>query len=139
MKPLRLEIPGKPIAKARPRFVRRGKFVATYNAQETEEGKFIIQVMQQHKGPVIDAPIELHCFFDMPIPKSTSKKKRALMLKNEIKHTKKPDIDNHVKFAMDCLNGIVWRDDSQVTALKAWKEYSDNPKTVIVVHAQEGV
>jgi Holliday junction resolvase RusA-like endonuclease len=36
MNELLITIPGKPIAKKRPRFARRGKFVTTYNDQQTE-------------------------------------------------------------------------------------------------------
>jgi len=65
----------------------------------------------------------------MPIPKGTSKKKRAEM----IYHTKRPDLDNLVKFVKDCMNGIVWHDDSLVAELHAGKLYDENPRTAITV------
>jgi Holliday junction resolvase RusA-like endonuclease len=132
---LNLTIPGKPIAKKRPRFARRGKFVTTYNDQETEEGRFLWHVHEQL--PVVwkpfDGAVVLTAVFFMPIPKSTSKIKRAQMLQNIIPHTKKPDLDNLVKFIKDCLNGVAWLDDSQVERLVAFKKYSDNPGTEIEV------
>ncbi len=68
---IELRIPGKPIAKARPRFYRRGKHVGTYNSQETEEGKFILEVKSQMNGhELITGPITLTCVFVMPVPKS---------------------------------------------------------------------
>ena len=133
-KPIELTIYGKPIAKKRPRFVRRGKFVGTYNDQETEEGRFILEVKSQLNGrDLIEGPIKLVTTFFMPIPKSTSKKKKAEMMRGEIKHVKKPDVDNMLKFVCDCLNGIVWKDDSQVYIKHAAKIYSDNPMTRITV------
>lgn len=127
-------VPGKPIAKKRPRFARRGKFTAIINDQETEEGKFIVQCLQQLNGKKpLEGPIALHCSFMMPIPKSTSKKKRALMLKGLEHHTKKPDTDNLIKFVADCLNGIAWHDDRQIVAIRATKRYADNERTEIVV------
>jgi Holliday junction resolvase RusA-like endonuclease len=126
-----IEIQGVPIAKKRPKFARRGKFVTTYNQQETEEGRFILDVRQQFKGVLIEGPISLRTEFHMPIPKGTSQKKIELMLLNTICHTKKPDVDNLVKFTKDCLNGEVWKDDSQVVSLRANKFYSSQPKTRI--------
>lgn len=128
---INLIIKGKPLAKKRPRFVRRGKFVSAYNDQETEEGRFLWEVTQQHKEPPVEGPIILSCHFRMPIPKSTSKKRQKLMLNNEIQHTKRPDLDNLVKFVKDCLNGICWNDDSQVWHLTASKVYGIEPLTLI--------
>jgi Holliday junction resolvase RusA-like endonuclease len=131
MNELIITIPGNPIAKKRPRFARRGKFVTTYNAQETEEGKFICLMQNQIKHDPIPAgtPIWLNINFSMPIPTSTSKKKRADLLY----HTKKPDLDNLIKFVKDCANGILWADDSQVTHVEAIKVYGDFPSTKIKV------
>ena len=125
-----LVIPGPPIAKARPRFARRGKFVTTYNPQESEEGKWITIAMSQIEGPV-EGPIYLECMFLMPIPKSASKKKQEAMDAGELKHVKRPDLDNLTKFCKDCLNGIAWKDDSQVVKMVAEKYYSTGPRTWI--------
>jgi Holliday junction resolvase RusA-like endonuclease len=123
-----ITIPGKPIAKKRPRFARRGKFVVTYNDQQTEEGKWILTARSQIKEAIPEGvPVTLHCQFFMPIPKSTPKKK----IMHE--HTKKPDLDNLVKFVKDCLNGELWHDDGQVSCLYAEKIYDHEPRTVIMV------
>jgi Holliday junction resolvase RusA-like endonuclease len=112
-------IPGKPIAKKRPRFVRRGKFVGTYNCQETEEGRWILDAKQAiTERAEAGTPVALKCWFIFDFPKSMSKKKRAGAV-----HTSKPDLDNCVKFVKDCLNGIAWHDDSQVVTLMAKKLY----------------
>jgi len=134
MKSLLLEIPGKPIAKKRPRFARRGKFVTTYNDQETEEGKFLLLAMQQigDKKP-LEGPIMISAEFFMPIPKSTSKKKTLLMEAGKIKHTKKPDTSNIIKFYEDVLNGVAWKDDSQIFMMTAEKKYSLIPKVRLLI------
>jgi len=124
-------IEGKPIAKKRPRFFRRGKHVGTYNDQKTEEGRFILLAKEQFKRNPISGPIDLWLKFYMPIPKSTSKKNRELMNLGLIRHTKRPDLDNLIKFVKDCLNGLAWEDDSQVCRLEASKLYDDNPRTEI--------
>lgn len=44
------------------------------------------------------------------------------------------DIDNLVKLFNDSLNGIVWKDDSQVMELRARKAYDKtNPRTEAIV------
>lgn len=110
---------GKPIAKARPRFVRRGKFVGTYSCQETEEGRWILDAKQRiTERAEAGTPVALKVLFYFDFPRSMSKKKRA-----EAIHTSKPDLDNLCKFVKDCLNGIAWHDDSQVVSLQAKKLY----------------
>lgn len=129
MSKLIITIPGQPIAKKRPRFARRGKFVTTYNSQQTEEGKFICLMQNQFYGPPIPAgvPIFLNICFSVQIPKSLPKKKVV------IGPVRKPDIDNMIKFVMDCANGILWHDDAQVVHIAATKVYNENPSTKIVL------
>ena len=125
-----IRIFGKPIAKKRPKFVRRGTFVHAYNSQETEEGHWILTARQQiHERIPQGTPITLQCLFFLPIPKGTSKKKKERM----VYHIKKPDLDNLVKFVKDCLNDELWHDDSQVAELFARKFYSEEPRTEITV------
>lgn len=135
-KQITLAIPGVPIAKKRPRFARRGKFVTAYNPQESEEGKFICLMQNNLNGhPPIHAGTAIFltlCFY-MPIPASLSKKKRNSLTY----HTKKPDLDNLIKFFKDCANGILWHDDSQVVWINAVKSYADQPGTVITMEWHE--
>lgn len=135
-------VPGSPIAKKRPRFVRRGKFVGTYNCQETEEGRFILSIMDQIRtkgyGEALPLPsgtaIFLSCTFTMPIPKSAPKKAIQRVRDGEDwNHIKKPDLDNLCKYVKDCLNGLAWKDDSQVCGLEAFKVYGEDPMTGITI------
>jgi Holliday junction resolvase RusA-like endonuclease len=79
----------------------------------------------------VHGAIELDLVFEMPIPASTSQKKTALMRQGIIRHTKKRDLSNMIKFVEDCANGILWHDDSQIDKIKACKEYSIDPCTHI--------
>lgn len=131
MNELMLTIPGVPIAKKRPRFARRGKFVTTYNPQESEEGKFMCIMQAQLNGhnPIpAGVPIELNLCFTMPYPSSMSQKKRLSAM-----HTKRPDLDNLIKFMKDCANGILWHDDSQVVTVLAIKQYGHIPGTRVIL------
>lgn len=132
-----ITIPGVPIAKKRPRFVRRGKFVGTYNCQDTEEGKFkweLLRGVLPHRdgdGPLAPAgvPVSLNATFFMPIPASISKKALQAL---KFQHIKKPDTDNLLKFLKDCGNAVLWADDAQVWEVTARKQYTAvNPRTEI--------
>lgn len=135
MPEIQITIQGKPIAKKRPKFFRRGGFVGAYNCQETEEGRFMAQLAAARPDGFapVEGPIDLTLRFYMPIPASASAKKRRAMENGQIRHTKKPDLDNLVKFAKDCSNGILWRDDSQVDGMWATKEYANEPRTEIMI------
>jgi len=130
---IELTIPGVPIAKKRPRFARRGKFVTTYNCQDTEEGKARWEIMRQWMGedPIpVGTPIELRAIFYMPIPSGISQKRLSELC---YRHVKKPDTDNLLKFLKDCGNGILWVDDSQVCEVHCGKFYDKNPRTEVTV------
>ena len=131
---IEITIEGKPIAKKRPRFVRRGKFVSAYNEQETEEGRWLWEALPQVGNKKFEGPVKMECDFIMPIPKSTSIKKRVAMITGKTSHTKKPDLDNCLKFVKDCLNGHAWIDDAQVVEVTAKKYYGTDPMTVIKIY-----
>ena len=128
-------VKGKPIAKARPRFARAGKFVKIYNAQESEEGKFLLLAIDQISH-IFEGPIELTMSFYMPRPRShygTGKNEGVLKKSAPIFHTTKPDIDNLIKFPLDILNEVAWKDDRQIVKITAVKEYSETPRTEILI------
>ncbi len=133
---MKLIIPGKPVAKKRPRFARIGKFVKTYSDQETEEGRFLFEVQKQLNGhKPIEGPVQVMLRFYLPRPKNHfGSGRNAYRLKPSAppRHTKKPDIDNCIKFVLDCLNGVAWRDDSQIIKSIAVKEYGE-PRTEIII------
>ncbi|XVG95837.1 RusA family crossover junction endodeoxyribonuclease [Eubacteriales bacterium KG125] len=79
-------------------------------------------------------PLEMCITTYFEIPKSTTKKNRALMESGELFPTKKPDADNIAKVICDALNGIAYKDDTQIVALKILKKYTtDMPKVVVEI------
>jgi len=122
-----ITIPGKPVGKARPRFKRFG---GTYDPQSDINKSIKIIIASQWLFPVIEGPISVGMRFYMPIPKSTSKKNRIKMISGEMRHVKKPDLDNMVK-GLDNMTGIVFKDDNQIYQIYAEKRYSENPRTEI--------
>lgn len=137
MKSIQITIKGRPIAQARPRFVRRGNFVGTYSGQAKEKKAWISQARTQIKGP-LEGALVISMVFLMPIPKGTSKAKVDAMLDCKINHVKKPDVDNLSKWVLDCLSGIAYQDDSQIIYITARKLYGCEPKTMISIDVMKG-
>ena len=76
-------------------------------------------------------PLALDIIFFMPIPKSLSSIKKRQRENGLIAHICKPDLDNLEKFVLDCLNGLVFKDDAQICEMRAKKIYSSKPGTLI--------
>jgi hypothetical protein len=55
------------------------------------------------------------------------------MINGNFHHNKKPDLDNLCKFILDTMNGLVFKDDSQICAMGAKKIYSSKPGTLIKI------
>ena len=142
MRSITLIIPGPPIAKKRPRFYRKGNFVGTYkdDKEQTEEGRFLFHISQQFNGPMFEGALVLVLGFYMPIRNNDirTKKLKADMDARLIPHTKKPDVDNLEKFVLDALNNIVWRDDRAIIDVRKFKQFSDRPRTEIMVREWAG-
>ena len=98
MDEVRFTIPGKPFGKQRPRVVNRGKFSTAYTPKESVQYENLVKLYyeQAAHGEMFpeDAMLDVRIFAFYEIPKSTSKKRRADMLANKIRPTKKPDFDN---------------------------------------------
>ena len=131
-------ITGKPIAKKRPRFARRGSFVTTYSDQETEESKVMAQILSQlgkDWTPIEDA-VALEIIFHMPYLQGhygTGRNSHRLKPGAPYYHAAKPDLDNLLKFYLDAMNEIVFRDDNRVVRISSFKLWSKDPQTIIRV------
>lgn len=136
LQPIFLKIKGNPIAKKRPRFFKKGDCIGSYNPQETEEGRWMLEAMTQipEHRILIEGTVYLKLSFIMPITKSWAKYKiQQLRDGQEFPHTKTPDLDNLIKFVKDCLTGLIWKDDKQVYQVMATKIYGLDPETVIFI------
>ena len=124
-----ITVNGIPVAKGRPRFAMTRRGMRTYTPDRTvaAENEIVAAALKQWKGPPLEGPVKLLIVFLMPRPKRMAKSASWLY------HVKKPDCDNLVKTVCDALNGIAWKDDSQVCRLTAEKCYSDVPRTTITV------
>lgn len=123
----------RPIAKKRPRFSTRGNIVRTYDDQDYEKRlyKFLLtQEMKKHSlSNLLEGKINLQIAFYTTIAPSSSKKKK--MICEGRGDMRRPDLDNYLKFLLDCMNGVIFRDDSQITKICCEKTYSNAPLVVI--------
>lgn len=130
-----------PIAKGRPRFVKRGKFVQTYTPKKTLDYETIIkkEFIKQCEGEYnseYTGAIDVRITFFFAPPKSISKKKKEQLIGTP--HLKKPDTDNLAKAILDALNGTAWKDDSQIFLLTIEKQYNENNQVFIKINYKEG-
>lgn len=118
-------IDGKPEPKARPR-VCNGR---TFDPKEKQKRAFRKRLaVATHGVEPLHGALMIQIDFHMPRPKKhyrTGKYSHLLKDTAPDRHTQKPDVDNLVKFLLDCGNGIVWDDDSQICAMYACKHWGE--------------
>ena len=141
---LTFEIPGDPVAKARPRAAMVSGRARLYTPAKTEkyEARVALFAQQAMAGrPVMAGPVALSVTALFPIPASWPKKRQAAARAGTEHHTKRPDADNCAKAILDGLNGVVWKDDSQVVTLSIEKRYAEVPRVEVLVVplTEEGV
>lgn len=124
-----------PKAKARPRFVRRGKFVQTYTPKTTMDyEEKIAEAYLLQGGTVFEYPyLEVSIVAYFPIPKSTRKAERLLYETECIPYPHKPDTDNLGKSILDALNQVAYLDDKQIVSLKVKKYYGKMGRVVVKI------
>lgn len=126
---IHIEIPGIPIPWAPSRT--KGKI--HYNPKDKEKQFARTIIYSQYDEELLRCPVHIDFTFYVPIPKSTSKKKKQMMVLGSLFPVAKPDTTNMQKFYEDCLKGIVIYDDNLVTDVMSRKRYSETPRTVINV------
>lgn len=115
-------VEGKIKGKARPR-VFNGRAVTPKDTVNYEN--WVRLNYKEQSGKYLEGPIKANIIAYYKIPKSYTKTKRLACKQNIILPTKKPDIDNCIKVILDSLNGIAYKDDSQIVeviAVKKWTE-----------------
>ncbi len=125
------------VGKGRPRASRRGKTVRLRTPERTRQYEKAIRnryYADYHAQPSLPGPIgvRLVAMFKRPQShfrtlggKPTEKLKSAA----PVHCTKVPDLDNVVKVVLDALNGVAFKDDSNVTNITARKEWAPNGST----------
>lgn len=131
-------IPGEPQGKGRPRFARAGQGVRTYTPKKTDDYEELIRACwRQAGGKKFEGHIGVYVQAVFELPKSASKKTKAEMLANNIRPTKKPDIDNIAKVVFDALNGLAYGDDAQITNGTLVKKYGEEAHVKVVLAGEK--
>jgi Holliday junction resolvase RusA-like endonuclease len=131
---IQIVLAGDPVAKGRPRFSRKTGHTYTPERTATYEGKlaYAAQAAMARK-PLLIKPLNVSIGVFVRIPASWSKKKLAAVRTGSIYPATKPDLDNTVKIVGDALNGVVFKDDSQIVILQAFKRYAEEPRLEILI------
>lgn len=136
MTTLRFELPGHPQGKGRARAYRQGNFIKHYTPEQTRsyEGMVRLAAAEAMAGrSPYEGPVELDVLAVFAVPQSFSKRKRAAALGNNLRPTKKPDMDNIIKAISDAMNGVVFKDDCQIVTGFYAKVYGEAPKVAVTV------
>lgn len=124
---IKFEIADEIVGKGRPRFTREGH---TYTPTQTMlyERK-VRKAYQDADGIMFDGAVYVEIEAIFGVQKSASKKQREARLRGDEIAIKKPDIDNITKIVLDALNGLAWKDDTQVVSLRVIKgRYEEKPR-----------
>ena len=134
---------GEPQGKGRPRFVARynpatkKSFGQAHTPEKTIVYENLIRTeyslqTKNFRYPD-DAMLDMRIMAYYGVPKSVSKKKKALMLEGKIRPTKKPDMDNVMKVVADSLNQVAYKDDTQIVDAQCRKFYSVKPRIEVII------
>lgn len=132
-------VPGKPQTKARPRFTRRGGVYTkkeTVDYEKTVRTCFSAATTKQNYLIKKDGPILVCIDACFPIPISWTKGKQLAAKNGTLQHTSKPDFDNVAKIIIDALNGLAWKDDSQIVSATVRKHFSENPRVEVIIRGE---
>ena len=133
----RLEIA--PRGQKRDRIGTLGGHARSYKDAEQASYETTMRALLSYNKPsrLIEGPVNVSIICFLPIPSAWSKKKKREASQpiplSRIRPTVKPDADNIAKQALDCMNGLIYRDDKQVVGLEVRKWYSTEPRWEITV------
>lgn len=131
---LTIVVPGVAQPKDRARGAGAGRPHTTQRTRSAEEW-LRAYTMEQIGAPCLTDALALVVSITLPVPPSWSAKRRSEALAGHAWPTGRPDADNYLKLVCDALNGVAWRDDSQIVDARVVKAYGAEPRTVIVISA----
>lgn len=127
MKAAFTRIQGNPVGKGRPRFDSRSGRAYTPGRSRSYEQTVRMEFEQQNPDwAPTEEPVKVYIRCAYTVPKSWTKRQRLLVwLRDPLAIWKKtkPDLDNIIKSILDGLNGVAWKDDSQICVISAQKFY----------------
>lgn len=129
--PIKITLPGEPRGKGRPRFGNGRTYTPDATRRYEDALRKVASEEARGRRPM-EGPLSVSIEARMPIPTSWRIRAKEAARAGDVRPTGKPDADNLMK-VIDALNGIVWRDDSQIVEARVVKIYSEKPALVIDV------
>ena len=129
-------VEGTPVPKARARHVLHGTRLRTYTPEKTRSYETLIKESAKQamgSSEPLETPVSLYLYIRVPIPKSCTKKRLEAIQNGLEKPIKKPDASNILKSVEDGMNGVVYKDDSQIVNIHVTKVYSSQAGVDICV------
>jgi Holliday junction resolvase RusA-like endonuclease len=120
----------KPLSRQRFGLNRKTGKIINFNPSQTDKNSFLSQICSMKPDKPWEGPIEINVTFKFIRPKNHYTKK-GLRPNVPFCVEKRPDLDNLVKLITDAMNGVFYRDDAQIVAIMASKEFGDQPCTVV--------
>ena len=127
------EVIGDIKVKARPRV--NTYTCKAYTPENTKDYEMLIKQYFKLKYPrfvPLENRVAVKIIAQFKIPKTVTKKDKALIEEGLLSPTKKPDIDNIVKIILDALNKMAFKDDNQITKIEVEKVYTFDEERVYV-------
>lgn len=135
---IHLTIPGAPEAKGRPRTVMIGGKPRILTPKKTRlyEDRIRCEAVEVMEGrDMLAGPVSVVVTAFVQAPKALKGQRRIDAMDGVLKPITRPDVDNYAK-VIDGLNGIVFKDDNQVTDLIVRKRYSERPRLTISIEPE---
>jgi Holliday junction resolvase RusA-like endonuclease len=129
-------VPGEPIAQGRPKFSTKNGVFRTYDPPDSMDYKETVAVcarLSMARKQMLEGALALSVKVYRSVPTSWSEKRKQMAYAGQLRPVTKPDTDNYVKGALDALEGIVFKNDSQVVEYRQpfGKWYSEKPRLEI--------
>lgn len=128
------EVIGDIKGKARPRV--NTYTCKAYTPENTKDYEMLIKQYFKLKYPryvPLENRVSVKIVAQFKVPKTATKKDRALIEEGKLSPTKKPDIDNIVKIILDALNKMAFKDDNQITKIEVEKIYGEVEKIIVKI------
>lgn len=135
---MRFIVKGKPRGKGRPRTTTIAGHPHIYTDGKTRAYEAEIRsAFVAAGGIMLTGPVVLRVRAEYAIPVSATARKRVEMLSGKAMPIVHPDLDNVLKAVQDALNGVAYKDDSQIVSIDAEKVYAEQPSLKIEVTERE--
>ena len=108
--------PISPVAASRPRVSRHGAYFAGPYKKFRQEMAEIVPMLLGTSFIPYTTPLKTDIEFYVTCPKKTKL------------GAPRADIDNFIKAVLDCMNGFLWEDDTQIREIYATKQWTEPKK-----------